>query len=735
MKNSASKTNTVYTRIWRSIAVLVVAVFLIAGVVVTIYVNSTINRQIAAQEYAYLADVDTILVHQISSARQIVNMLLTNPFIVQSIYTPNQNWSSGVYWSGQIVVNAVNSNQVYNSIYVISGDKIAIKSSRRYEQKSDEEQMIRFMQMDFSKPLISWQSGLESRPNHHLMLLSALDAVTVPNHTGGVLVNLDLNRLADLAFVNHQNRDVFLVLEDQVIASTRNEAFFTSISSHSLFQESAGTSDQQQGKVRVFSFHNSTYGYTLYSIQDYSALMAPVIRGLTLLMALISLMILLALLLSRRVALHAYVPVKTILIELEEKLPSGQEVNSDTLSDVQRVTRSIRHTCEIVSAYRKDTDTTRLSKMIYNGSSDPTRNEALAKVIPRQDVQEIGIILFHAASAEDAHMAANILQGTMEGYASFLTMDMPDQQLLSLILPHQPNSYGAELLSESIGQVLALMEKQQTGMITAAMGETVSEVDLLHEAYVSLNERMRSHVFCTGNALLTEPEHTDIPPEITQQLCKAALSQNDEDYNQAMHVYLDCCRQLPAREAYHQLATLCMRITEGAYNRSMDIADRLDSYRTILNTLFTLPDNQSLVAYLQNLHRTAVSAVNERKTGENNPLIDPMISYIKAHAEDPMLSAAQVAEALGISVSHMSRVIHKSMGCAFPDILQKIRLERAITLLMARPNISIAELAQQSGFSSPSYFSTIFKKMYGLTPSGYRLKHIAEEKTLSGQND
>lgn len=49
LRNSASKTNTVYTRIWRSIAVMVVVVFLIAGIAITVYVNSTITRQITAQ--------------------------------------------------------------------------------------------------------------------------------------------------------------------------------------------------------------------------------------------------------------------------------------------------------------------------------------------------------------------------------------------------------------------------------------------------------------------------------------------------------------------------------------------------------------------------------------------------------------------------------------------------------------------------------------------------------------
>ena len=65
-------------------------------------------------------------------------------------------------------------------------------------------------------------------------------------------------------------------------------------------------------------------------------------------------------------------------------------------------------------------------------------------------------------------------------------------------------------------------------------------------------------------------------------------------------------------------------------------------------------------------------------------------------------------------------------------MLQKIRLEYAATQLMAKPGISIADLAQQCGFSSASYFAASFKKVYGVTPSNYRLKQaeILDPATL-----
>ena len=721
------KTNTVYEHIWRSIAAVVALVFILGGTAVTIYVDQSMTAQVKAREQAYLAGVDTILTHQISSAQQTLNMLLTNPFIVQSIYSGNENWNTSVYQSGQIVVNAVNSNQAFNSIYVIGGDSIAIKSSRRYQTREAEEQLIQRMQLDFRRTLIPWYSELGSRTSHNLMILCALDTVSTPNFTGGALINLDLDRLADTAFANHGDSTVHMVMDGQVVASSSVDDFFTDVASHELLSKAIATQAQLCDGYYVFSLSNPTYGYTLYSIQERAALMRPVTTGLTILLTVISVLLAGTLLLSRRAALHAYTPVKTILIQLEEQLPAEDEGSAEELSDLQRVSRSIRRTSEIVSAYRRDADTARLSRFIQSGAADHHIADMLEKHLGYTGAQPLYMLLFHAESPESARMAADVLQGSLDGYARFLTLDMPSQRLLSLACVSQMEVEEG-VITSAIEQVLQLMHQQSSGKVIISLQRTGEGLDALPGAYIQLIERMRRSVFCAGSALLIETQSAAIPEEAAQQLYRAALIPDSTGYLEAATAYLAACRLMPAREAYHQLATLCMRITEASSSRSMDMSDRLDSYRMILNTLFTLPDYGAVITYMQTLHQTVIEHVNTRKSGESNPLADHILAYMHTHFDDPALSALQVAEALSISVSHLSRVMGKHIGCGFPELLQKIRLEHAVNQLMAQPGLSIAQLAQECGFSSASYFTASFKKKYGVTPSTYRLRHAGEER-------
>ena len=717
MRKADRQTKTVYEHIWRSIAMVVAVVFLLGGTAVTLYVDRSMTQQIEARERAYLENVDTMISNQIATSQQTLNMLLANHFIVQSIYTGNPVWSASVYQSGQTVVNAVTSNQAYNSIYVIGGDEIVIKSSRRYETKETEQRLIACIQQDFHKSLIPWRSQTGGRVSHNLMLLGALEAVTSPNTTGGVLINLDLDRMAATVFCNHGSSEVHMVLDGQIIASSNQKAFFTDVSSQPAL------SGSQRGSY-VFSLSNPAYGYTLYSIQDRATLMTPVTVGLLLLLAVISVMLAITLLISRRVALHVYTPVKTILIQLQEQLPAEGDLPGEELSDLQRASRSISRTSEMVSAYRRNADTARLSRFILSGAEDPHIAGMLSAELGYNGSQTLVMVLYRADSLEGAHMAADVLQGSLDGRARFLTLDMPGS-LLSLVCAEATEQ--ALPVKERLEQVLALLREQTTAKVIVAFEQVAGGVDSLPPAYRRLVERLRSSVFCAQSAVLTEPRADALPESETQRLYHAAITPGSDDYPEALARYLEACQALPVHEAYHQLATLCMRVSEAASNRGQDIAGRLNSYHTVFNTLFSIKDYDALITYLKNLRSEVVESITLHKSGEANPLVDRITSYVAAHFDDPALSAAQVAEVLGISVSHMSRVMSRALGYGFPELLQKTRLEHAADLLLSHPEDSIALLAQQCGFGSESYFTSSFKRKFGMTPSQYRTSHLPME--------
>ena len=78
-----------------------------------------------------------------------------------------------------------------------------------------------------------------------------------------------------------------------------------------------------------------------------------------------------------------------------------------------------------------------------------------------------------------------------------------------------------------------------------------------------------------------------------------------------------------------------------------------------------------------------------------------------------------VAGEAGMSQSHFSRMFKKVMGLSYQEYLNSCRVTKAKNLLRTSPR-SVAEIALSLGFSDPTGFGRIFKKLTGQTPSSYR---------------
>jgi two-component system, response regulator YesN len=87
------------------------------------------------------------------------------------------------------------------------------------------------------------------------------------------------------------------------------------------------------------------------------------------------------------------------------------------------------------------------------------------------------------------------------------------------------------------------------------------------------------------------------------------------------------------------------------------------------------------------------------------------------HSEE--LSLQSVAAELGVSPSHLSRVLARHAGMGFADCLARLRVERAKAYLASRP-VSVKEAAAMVGFRDPAYFARVFRRFEGESPAEFR---------------
>lgn len=93
------------------------------------------------------------------------------------------------------------------------------------------------------------------------------------------------------------------------------------------------------------------------------------------------------------------------------------------------------------------------------------------------------------------------------------------------------------------------------------------------------------------------------------------------------------------------------------------------------------------------------------------------IKYIEYNYSND-ISITDIAENSGISRSHLYRLFMSQLKMTPNEYLIQFRITNACKLLR-ESNVNISEAAYSSGFSDPLYFSRVFKKLKGITPSEY----------------
>ena len=83
------------------------------------------------------------------------------------------------------------------------------------------------------------------------------------------------------------------------------------------------------------------------------------------------------------------------------------------------------------------------------------------------------------------------------------------------------------------------------------------------------------------------------------------------------------------------------------------------------------------------------------------------------------ITSTHIAEELHINNSYSCRLFKKHFGCPFQNYLTIYRLEKA-KLYLKNTDLSVSEIAFNTGFNSFSYFGKVFKDNFGMSPSQYR---------------
>jgi two-component system response regulator YesN len=157
----------------------------------------------------------------------------------------------------------------------------------------------------------------------------------------------------------------------------------------------------------------------------------------------------------------------------------------------------------------------------------------------------------------------------------------------------------------------------------------------------------------------------------------------------------------------------------GRPDSSLSVADPVQD-------LIYFETRKEVDAWAQRILRRLVEEQLNDADSNRPAVLREALQYIAAHYAEP-LQLTGVAEVCSVSAGYLSRLFSQHLDLSFNDYLNSVRLERA-RLALEEGKLSIKEIAYSVGYRDPNYFSRIFKKFTGSSPSEFSRREGTDDQ-------
>ena len=157
---------------------------------------------------------------------------------------------------------------------------------------------------------------------------------------------------------------------------------------------------------------------------------------------------------------------------------------------------------------------------------------------------------------------------------------------------------------------------------------------------------------------------------------------------------------------------------EGDMYRSGGHLYEFESRKDYLSRIINMDSMEEIKTWFLDKMKTAAANMTTGSTDHTHHLIKQALEYIEKNVGKD-ISLNEISEQLNISSYYFSKLFKEEAGEGFVEYLTKTRVEKAKDMLKD-PSRSIKEVGSECGYSDPNYFSRIFKKSTGMTPTEYR---------------
>ncbi|MCC3359401.1 response regulator transcription factor [Bacillus sp. REN16] len=286
------------------------------------------------------------------------------------------------------------------------------------------------------------------------------------------------------------------------------------------------------------------------------------------------------------------------------------------------------------------------------------------------------------------------------------------------------DDHDSEKLHQQIEQIKELLYQYYKRVTTVAIseGDNIQNIRSLYREAIECLE----HRFYFGEGSIIskkdiEPANTDSISDFIfdeQQIVLKIKSGHIDDVSDEITSIFE--KMADERRGIHMTKSYCIQL----YMTIVQTVDTetMQTYLKGTSALLEMETFHQMKDYIEAAAKKITIEYYKRFKSKQTSVISKVIDVVNENLDNPNLTLKMVAnKILFMNPDYLGKLFRQETGQRFSAYLTKLRIEKAVDLILEMDDVKVVTLAEMIGFGgNAQYFSQVFKKYTGYTPSEYR---------------
>lgn len=283
--------------------------------------------------------------------------------------------------------------------------------------------------------------------------------------------------------------------------------------------------------------------------------------------------------------------------------------------------------------------------------------------------------------------------------------------------------------TDTMDKLCKMAKRVCNACVTAGIGQVCDKISQLPVSYAGARHAVSYRVLYGNtraiNITEVDPYHSDDisweEPFIKQMLKQSKMGEGDT-LKAAVDAFMHnlSASRMSIQRYRIILMELITEICKFGNINQIDMEKVFGEVKDIYDHILKLESTEALQSWLYETCTRMHDLIREKRQDSTQSFVSKAVEYVEEHFADEDLTIEIICRYLNVSSAYFSTVFKKETGKTFINYLTEFRMQQAVAMLESG-NDKTHVIAEKVGYADPNYFSYVFKKQYGISPSKYRI--------------